>query len=396
MRSIFLFLVFFGEANRLLIDAFSFSSITDDSTTTTAVLSTLLAKCSIPLSDVTAVQPVTTAKAAFCNTLYRVSTKNNLGMKKTYMLKIFSDLATSRIKAAMDLTVPHDHDSTQEQDNDSSLFYVDRLAAKHHLGPVIHASLDCDTGFATPALLMEYCAGRPLTTEDLYDEDGAIVHLAATALAKLHALELNHHPWYPNDQTNSNRLWQSCHVLMQQYVDPNWVASDGKQKRWTYSRLYDCIMYHESQTRKHRYTLLTTNTGHGDCKPSNLILHCPKSKQHCQLRFLDFELAGRNYVAFDIAKLWRSSSPMTLQSRHQTIERFLETYVAESGRNNLTTFDLQKQFDLLLPLTWLEAAVFFVAMSSQSKNQAERMQFDKLAIDRLQSYDECQSLFSQV
>ena len=381
---------------------------TDTQNGDVAVVRRLLQRANIPLARVQDIRRVT-AKSAFCNALYRVTmmpyddeNHNNNGnslwpytnvvpsssSSSSYMAKVFSPLAASRMQRP---SVDDDR-GNKNYDNyshdETRLFRIDELAAEHDLGPKIFATIDTTS---SPALLMQDCPGNPMSELEL-QENKHIVRLAAEALAKLHTLT-------PISQIstdtsrNNNMLWQSCHVLMQQYADPRWCVPDGDRTPWTYDRLYNCIRKHEMELEQDK-DLFVTDTGHGDCKPSNLLVQDGDSVDHApRVRFLDLELAGTHYVAFDIAKLWRTSSYKTAAEQVQRTNQrqlFLQTYTEHfPGDAMVNASILQDQVDRLIPLTWLEAAAFFVAMSAtSSKNQSEREHWDSLALDRLRSYTE--------
>ena len=371
-----------------------------------AIVKQLLAQGHISMDhDVQDIHRVT-AKSAFCNALYRVTTTidddddddashhQQHKKKKSYMAKVFSPLAAARMRCG-------------SASSDSGMFRIDRLAAQHDLGPQIHA-MDTDA----PALLMQDCAGRVLTEDDLFvppqnDNDQDVVQLAAKALAHLHSLSLSSSSqvaaW---SRSSPNMLWQSCQVLLQQYANPQWKAtttctSDTTgNSAWTYTRLVNCLQQHRDALEKQgNDKLLITPCGHGDCKPSNLLLlHGSNNDDngerddhgHARIRFLDLELAGTHYVAYDLAKLWRSSEPLSPTTRDRQ-RLFLETYAQHAGIHNVAS--LKQQVQQMLPLTWLEAAAFFVAMSSSSsrKNGSEQHLWDALALDRLRCYEECLS-----
>eukprot|EP00977_Amphora_coffeiformis_P017715 scaffold5873_cov172-Amphora_coffeaeformis.AAC.12 len=310
----------------------------------------------------------------------------------SYIAKVFSPLAASRMLSPWSgeqehKNSNHNHNLNLNKKEESRLFRMDKLAAAHNLGPKIFATLDAKS---SPALLMQDCPGNPMTECEL-QESAAIVRLTATALAKLHSLTPT------PTSNNSNMLWQSCHVLMQQYADPQWCVTDGDHAPWTYDRLYNCIRNHQSELEQDN--LLVTDSGMGDCKPSNLLVQHGDSVEHpTSVRFLDLELAGSHYVAFDIAKLWRTSNYQTAVEQVQRAQQqqlFLETYIQQySDSQNVHASMLQDQVDRLMSLTWLEAATFFVAMSaSSSKSQSEREHWDALALDRLRSYTECLAPF---
>ena len=56
--------------------------------------------------------------------------------------------------------------------------------------------------------------------------------------------------------------------------------------------------------------LLVTNCGHGDCKPSNVLLHSRQDnamttttmRRRRELCFLDLELTGIHFAAFDLGQ----------------------------------------------------------------------------------------------
>ena len=162
--------------------------------------------------------------------------------------------------------------------------------------------------------------------------------------------------------------------------------------------LLDCIRQHQMRLEEQQSNLLVTRCGHGDCKPSNLLLYSQDNGDNDNaplgVRFLDLELAGTHFVAFDLAKLWRSSGRPTSQSREMK-HIFLESYAAACDEANVNVDLLQQQMDELMPLTWLEAAAFFVAMSSSSsKSISEREHWCALALDRLRSYEDSLSTCS--
>ena len=346
-----------------------------------AVVQSLLQRANIPLDQVKDIHRVT-AKSAFCNALYRVERLHNDGRKTSYMAKVFSSLATSRMRSGH---LQKDVDlMNHNQQAVPSLFRIDKLAAKHEIGPQIYATIDTTD---SPALLMQDCPGKALTEQDLH-HDHQTAQLAATALAHLHRLDSS------RETASPNMLWQSCDVLMEQYADPKWKAAQD-DRTWTHDRLFSCIKRHQSALEARNEDFLVTNSGHGDCKPSNLLIGYSDSQTSPCIRFLDLELAGTHYVAFDLAKLWRSSEPLTEKAAERQ-EAFLETYAACCINDNMSALKIQEQINQLLPLTWLEAAAFFVAMSSfSSKNRADRDHWDELALDRLRSYEECMMSHSE-
>ena len=132
-----------------------------------------------------------------------------------------------------------------------------------------------------------------------------------------------------------------------------------------------------------------------------------------RIRFIDFELAGHHYRGYDLFKLFRTAQPPCVEN----MRRFLRAYAAASPPP--TAADLvgtasgggasgdvvmsaavaglgtQEAVDLLLdelvaesyaaePLTWLEAAIFFLFACAEYPAEAER--WAPLAEQRWQRY----------
>merc|ERR1712072_264991 len=118
---------------------------------------------------------------------------------------------------------------------------------------------------------------------------------------------------------------------------------------------------------------------HGDFKPSNVIL-----SKTGKVQFIDHELAGPNYRAFDLMKVFR-----TAQKKSETsMEHFLRTYAAtiqglEPSEEKLA--DIVQETKLFESLTWLEAACFFLALPQFKPKETAR--WNALAIDRWQKYE---------
>ena len=215
----------------LLVDALATRHSVAADNGDVAVVRSLLQQAKIPLARVQDIRRVT-AKSAFCNALYRVTMAqptttpdDGIAPQSSYMAKVFSLLAASRMRSPW---MSDGHENTHNDNEESLLFRMDKLAAEHDLGPKIFATIDTAS---SPALLMQDCPGNPMTELDL-QENKTIVYLAGEALAKLHSLT-------PTLQVStSNMLWQSCHVLMQQYADPQWKVDDDDRRPWTYDRLF--------------------------------------------------------------------------------------------------------------------------------------------------------------
>ena len=112
--------------------------------------------------------------------------------------------------------------------------------------------------------------------------------------------------------------------------------------------------------------------GHGDLKPSNVMMVRAAEEgvgADEAISFIDFELSGRHYRGYDLFKLFRTASePSTINMR-----RFFEHYLTASaeipaaGGSSASAASVELELDVLQaeayaaePLTWLEAAVFFL------------------------------------
>jgi thiamine kinase-like enzyme len=100
---------------------------------------------------------------------------------------------------------------------------------------------------------------------------------------------------------------------------------------------------------------------------------------------IDFELAGPNYRGFDLCKLFRTASPGPGTARNR--RAFMEAYHRRAAGREPTAADVElllAEADLFLPLTWMEAGVFFLFASVSDGAQEGRWR--GLAEDRLGNY----------
>ena len=303
-------------------------------------------------------------KAAFCNKLYRITAYNE--EKTTSMIaKIFSSLALARM------------------DPDLELGEFDVFLGNLGLSPRVLARNG-------KGIVMEECRGKVLSEKDVHDGNSSesVVRQCAQALARLHSL----HPTPPPQRTLSttgarrredpttsgkkNMLWRACHVMLAN-IHQKWQCRGG----WTKQRLQQVLERHRSFVESNVVTECpTVLLGHGDCKPSNIILAPDQGVQ-----FIDLELAGMHYRGFDIAKYLRTGNNASENDRSQRI--FLETY-REFSTCGVDDNTLEMEVELLKPLTWLEAAIFFACMENTCPPQ-ERDKWNGLAEDRLEKYSHC-------
>mmetsp|Transcript_90853 Transcript_90853/g.211390 ORF Transcript_90853/g.211390 Transcript_90853/m.211390 type:complete len:143 (+) Transcript_90853:3-431(+) len=115
--------------------------------------------------------------------------------------------------------------------------------------------------------------------------------------------------------------------------------------------------------------------GHGDFKPSNVMLH------KGNVKLIDFELAGPNYRGFDLMKLFRTAKGAS----EDCLRHFLLAYMSAIGSpEDLSA--LVDEVHAFEPLTWLEAAVFFLILPQFKPEETAR--WHQLAVDRWGKYEE--------
>ena len=338
---------------------------------------------------------------AYCNQLFRVALLAS-AEEHTYsfIVKIFSPLAQKRMISVRDCLRFH------------------AAAGAHGLGPEVVATvldekeegepLSSDSGIA--AILMKEFSGRTLAEEDLHGSDylksdstRELLQKTAVAVARLHQLgtttnRQQQQGLHSNSHTSEHNIvmFHACEVMLS-LCDRHWSVSGAA----SFDRLRQAY-----DTQKQRLQQMLTDennlveTGHGDLKPSNIMViqqQSPTTHTHSyEIRLIDWDLAGRHFRAFDLAKLFRTERP----TAHTVPNRrfFLEAYAAECNRNCLpaaqstTRLDpnvLERQVELLLPMAWLEAAIFFVCMSGQSSSSSSvsvASRWNQLAVCRLENY----------
>jgi thiamine kinase-like enzyme len=246
---------------------------------------------------------------------------------------------------------------------------------------------------------MEYLEFPALTEADVHASSKnatATLQAVATSLAKLHSL-----PIIGNSSTakkTNNMLWSSLEVLLS-------IIEDGEQE----DHHLGCYYRQQVEWQKDQLEALDLPIvfGHGDFKPSNVIVehHHDDDDDDCKATFIDFEMVGCHYRAFDLAKWFRTSNhpptPWTRRNRQAFFRQYLRQSSGDTTISTTTTHLLQLESQLLLPMTWLEAAIFFEASSSSSsssqKNDLRRTELKQLAHDRKQQYqDSCKTFLDDV
>lgn len=209
-------------------------------------------------------------------------------------------------------------------------FEIDLMASEQKLGPSIKSCTD-------DGILMDYLVdGTTL--------DEATIHGAqANDLLEGIAMQLKRFHSLPVPLGSNNMLWYSLKAMLED--------SSSTELKKEYQHL-------QSQISP---LPLPTCLGHGDFKPSNVMLlgptpalpsiHSPQSTTvQDSIRFIDFELSGLGYRGFDVAKFFRRTDRK--QTNEANMEDFLKSYCGDdSNDNNYEVSLLQQEAELLLPLT---------------------------------------------
>jgi thiamine kinase-like enzyme len=273
-------------------------------------------------------------QGGFCNSIYK-------GDGDRAILKVFSELAMARIQVS-----------------GFSLGAIDTLVGEMGLGPRILQVAEGHT------ILMECLASPSLTERDVHGPNATEMLMAvAKSLAELHSLR-NATTFSTNTtDTNKNMLWSSLEVLLE-HIPKEDRDYYSKQVAWQHERLEALD--------------LPTVLGHGDFKPSNVVI----AKK--QANFIDLETAGFHYRAFDLAKFFRTNHPTEWTPTNQ--EDFLKAYLQCIGDASTPPSLLQLESNVLVPMTWLEAAIFFHASRRHER-------WNELAQERTCQYQRSCSTF---
>ena len=293
-------------------------------------------------------------QAAFCNRVYRITTcsrtnaTNQPHHPTTVIAKLFSPLALERM------------------DPRRSLGQIDAYVARNGLAPTVLAR-------NARGILLQDCGGRVMTEHDVYDPaSDQATYRCALALAQLHNL-----PELPADKSSAdapNMFWRACAVSMSHIANDWECTTTTSGTHWNKALLQKVLDEHQVVMKD----LSTVPVGHGDFKPSNAIAADIAGRTV----FIDLEMTGRHYRSFDVAKFLRTSSK---EYSHERKRFFLESYAHAVDCCNVV--GLEQEVDLAMPLTWLEAAIFFAAMETLDGSQAAK--WNDLARDRLENYEKC-------
>lgn len=244
---------------------------------------------------------------------------------------------------------------------------VDVYAGEIGLGPrVLYSSKQ--------GLVMEHCPGNTLEEADMHKGDYELLDLVARALAALHQSPV------PERCAGEPMLWRTIEKMMVVVAGAPQLLPPGMP---SIEQLNVEIRAVRSTVEQHQPRLVL---GHGDFKPSNVIRHS------YGVTVIDFELGGPNYRGFDLMKVFRTSSPV---SSVLCMERFLQTYAVEVGESQPdgSISAMLAEARMFEPLTWLEAAVFFLTMPQFKPEDTSK--WNKLALHRWRKFMETKGILSQ-
>jgi len=236
---------------------------------------------------------------------------------------------------------------------------VDVHCGNHGVGPHVL--------FSSPqGLVMERLDGRTLEEADMHKDDFELLGDVASLLAKLHQLPV------PAVCEGEPMLWRT--------VDRMVEAAARRPELWPEGMPgLDAISEEVSKARaaveKSTYPIVLC---HGDFKPSNVVL-----SKNDDVYFIDHELSGPNYRAFDLMKVFRTAQ----KTSEASMDHFIRAYATSAGQvpSEAEVADILEETKLFESLTWLEAACFFLALPQFKPQDTAR--WNSLALDRWEKYE---------
>lgn len=286
-------------------------------------------------------QRIVEMSAGFCNWVYRVDLP--APERSPIVVKIFSPLAKLRLEPA-------------------ARGLGDQTAAAEGLGPqLLYRSPD--------GLITDFVHGDTLAEADMHAAGSAYPAQIAPRLAALHRCTSDECA-ASGAGAGTSALW----TFLQRMVD-HIATEPGSLPRGI---SMDDLRREVGRMRARCDALaLPMVLGHGDLKPSNVMLGADGAAT-----FIDFELAGPNYRGYDIFKLFRTAGPSPVSD--QNLGRFVEAYLGETASASAVDH-VRLETRLFEPLTWLEAAIFFSFASVQLPEK--RSEMAALAADRWRAYE---------
>lgn len=313
------------------------------------------------------------SEGAFCNSVYQISqnpvssdltfNSHHRALSSYLFAKIFSNVSLERMNCLEDPSLHR-------------IGVLDRAIALRGLSPRVVACSD-------RGILTEQCPGRSLTERDLHQNHNAqLCRLVATSLARLHSVSrldyLDSRSGIRDGGSPGQRkslIWHSCQRMLA--MSHPLFQHQG----WSIERFHQELEHQRFRLDRH-YNLTLVDVGHGDFKPANVFYDV---RQSC-VKFIDLELAGPQYRSYDLAKFFRTEHPTEFTVNNQ--KTFYMAYLKnlEMDASSTTLEDIQQEVSLILPLTWLEAAIFFVCMANQDPSPRRMGRWTGLIENRLLGY----------
>jgi len=315
----------------------------------------------------------------YCNTVHLATVEgagegDGAGGATTTQLvvKLYSDLSTLRVPPEV-RGVP------------------DRLLAANEIAPSVVLSTDA-------GIVHEYVPGRVLSEADMHQPGAAseaLMRAVAARLAQLHALPIPAPPF-----AGEPLVWRWMEAMLGAAA-----ASGATVDYATPGQLQAEVDYLRAALASAGAPVVFA---HGDCKPSNLMRRrggeeasadegggAPSAVAKQDLVFIDLELAGPNYRGFDVMKLFRSDEHFSEENMRLFIREYMGTSAPDAGRSSLDT-EVERVYveaRMFEPLTWLEAAIFFVLVLTTRKSSSEETERNyKLGKQRWERYLEAKSM----
>lgn len=239
---------------------------------------------------------------------------------------------------------------------------ADVYAGETGAGPrVLHST--------TRGLVEERLPGRTLGEADMHKSDFDLLDLVAKAVASYHKLPV------PAVLEGEPMLWRTVDKMMEVLVNQPELIPAGMPSLEV--MLAEVVEAKKLLERRQPKVVM----GHNDLKPSNAILG------DGAVKLIDYELGGPSYRGFDLMKLFRTEAPTSEES----MQHFFQKYAEEAGGDEKAA-DLAEEARAFLPLTWLEAGIFFLTLPHFKPDETAR--WNKLALDRWRKYMETRNLLS--
>ena len=277
--------------------------------------------------------------SGFCNSVYSVET--DAGDK--LVVKVYSDLSLLR-------TEKHQRG------------VIDVMASESNLGPAVRWNTN-------EGIAHDFVHGRILEENDMHTLRD-VGEACAKVVAKFHSLETP-----PEFDRDGPLLWKWLERMLNQIESSENTAVlpvEVSELRAEVNRVSTVIRDDENAC---------VVLAHGDLKPSNVIL---TQSDAPEVQLIDLELSGPNYRGFDLMKLFRTSPQQYSEER---LRHFLKVYCDAMNVDDVARVEAETK--LFLPVTWLEATVFFaLVLVLEPQGSDDHEKWEALFLDRWRQYQE--------